>query len=105
MADRDRGLPGFPLPGATPLKPGSATKPLPGVKLQLVDAEGGILEGAASGNLCITDSWPGQMRTVYGDHQRFFDTYFSTYPASISPATAAAATPTATTGSPAGSTM
>ena len=69
-----------PLPGATDLKPGSATKPLPGVELQLVDAEGAVLEGAASGNLCITDSWPGQMRTVWGDHQRFFDTYFSTYP-------------------------
>jgi len=69
-----------PLPGATDLKPGSASKPLPGVKLQLVDAEGGVLEGAVSGNLCLTDSWPGQMRTVYGDHQRFFDTYFSTYP-------------------------
>jgi acetyl-CoA synthetase len=69
-----------PLPGATALKPGSASKPLPGVKLQLVDAEGAILKGAVSGNLCITDSWPGQMRTVYGDHQRFFDTYFSTYP-------------------------
>lgn len=69
-----------PLPGATDLKPGSATKPLPGVELQLVDAEGQVLEGAASGNLVITDSWPGQMRTVYGDPQRFFDTYFSTYP-------------------------
>jgi acetyl-CoA synthetase len=69
-----------PLPGATPLKPGSATKPLPGVKLQLVDAEGKVLEGAASGNLCITDSWPGQMRTVYGDHERFITTYFTTYP-------------------------
>ncbi len=69
-----------PLPGATALKPGSASKPLPGVNLQLVDAEGLVLEGATSGNLCITDSWPGQMRTVYGDHQRFFDTYFSTYP-------------------------
>jgi acetyl-CoA synthetase len=69
-----------PLPGATPLKPGSASKPLPGVKLQLVDAEGRALEGAASGNLCITDSWPGQMRTVYGDHERFITTYFTTYP-------------------------
>ena len=69
-----------PLPGATDLKPGSATKPLPGIELQLVDAEGVVLEGAASGNLCITDSWPGQMRTVWGDHQRFFDTYFSAYP-------------------------
>jgi acetyl-CoA synthetase len=69
-----------PLPGATDLKPGSATKPLPGVELQLLDAEGTVLEGAASGNLVITDSWPGQMRTVWGDHQRFFDTYFSAYP-------------------------
>jgi acetyl-CoA synthetase len=69
-----------PLPGATPLKPGSCAKPLPGVKFELVDAEGRVLDGATNGNLCITDSWPGQMRTVYGDHQRFFDTYFSTYP-------------------------
>ena len=69
-----------PLPGATDLKPGSATLPLPGVELQIVDAEGQELVGAVSGNLCITDSWPGQMRTVYGDDQRFFDTYFSTYP-------------------------
>ena len=69
-----------PLPGATALKPGSATKPLPGVKLQLVDAEGQVLEGATEGNLVITDSWPGQMRTVYGDHGRFFETYFSAYP-------------------------
>ena len=69
-----------PLPGATDLKPGSATKPLPGVELQLVDAEGAVLDGATEGNLVITDSWPGQMRTVWGDHQRFFDTYFSTYP-------------------------
>jgi acetyl-CoA synthetase len=69
-----------PLPGATALKPGSTTKPLPGVKLQLVDAEGKVLEGATEGNLVITDSWPGQMRTVYGDHGRFFETYFSAYP-------------------------
>lgn len=69
-----------PLPGATALKPGSATKPLPGVELQLVDAEGVVLDGATEGNLVITDSWPGQMRTVWGDHQRFFETYFSTYP-------------------------
>jgi acetyl-CoA synthetase len=69
-----------PLPGATPLKPGSATKPLPGIMLQLVDAEGRQLDGAAEGNLCITDSWPGQMRTVWGDHERFIQTYFSTYP-------------------------
>ena len=69
-----------PVPGATPTKPGSATKPLPGVMPCLVDAEGVVLEGATEGNLCITDSWPGQMRSVYGDHQRFLDTYFSTYP-------------------------
>jgi acetyl-CoA synthetase len=69
-----------PLPGATALKPGSATRPLPGVKPQIVDADGKVLEGAATGNLCIVDSWPGQMRTVYGDHQRFIDTYFKTYP-------------------------
>jgi acetyl-CoA synthetase len=69
-----------PLPGATDLKPGSATKPLPGVKLQLVDAEGQVLEGATEGNLVITDSWPGQMRGVYGDADRFFTTYFSAYP-------------------------
>ncbi|WP_315761396.1 acetate--CoA ligase [Sphingomonas sp. Y38-1Y] len=68
-----------PLPGATDLKPGSATKPLPGVAPQLVDAEGQVLEGAVDGNLCITRSWPGQMRTVWGDHDRFFQTYFTTY--------------------------
>jgi acetyl-CoA synthetase len=69
-----------PLPGATALKPGSATKPLPGVKPQLVDADGRVLEGATSGNLCLIDSWPGQMRTVFGDHERFINTYFSAYP-------------------------
>jgi acetyl-CoA synthetase len=69
-----------PLPGATPLKPGSCAKPLPGVKPQLVDAEGKVLDGAISGNLCLTDSWPGMMRTVYGDHERFITTYFTTYP-------------------------
>mgnify|MGYP001584464393 CR=1 FL=1 len=68
-----------PLPGATDLKPGSATKPFFGVKPQIVDAEGNVLEGATEGNLCITDSWPGQMRTVWGDHERFFQTYFTTY--------------------------
>ena len=68
-----------PLPGATALKPGSATHPLPGIVPQLVDADGQVLEGATSGNLCILDSWPGQMRSVYGDHQRFIDTYFKTY--------------------------
>ena len=69
-----------PLPGATDLKPGSATRPFFGIKPILVDADGKELEGATDGNLCITDSWPGQMRTVYGDHERFFQTYFSTYP-------------------------
>ncbi|MDY0957285.1 acetate--CoA ligase [Sphingomonas sp. CFBP8993] len=69
-----------PLPGATPLKPGSATLPLPGVRPELVDAEGQVLDGATEGNLVIADSWPGQMRTVWGDHDRFFQTYFSTYP-------------------------
>jgi len=68
-----------PLPGATELKPGSATKPLFGIRPQLVDAAGTPLEGAASGNLVLLDSWPGQMRTVYGDHQRFANTYFRTY--------------------------
>jgi acetyl-CoA synthetase len=68
-----------PLPGATDLKPGSATMPFFGVKPQLVDNEGKVLEGPADGNLCIADSWPGQMRTVYGDHERFIQTYFSTY--------------------------
>jgi acetyl-CoA synthetase len=68
-----------PLPGATDLKPGSATKPLFGIRPQLVDADGQVLDGAASGNLVLLDSWPGQMRTVYGDHQRFIDTYFKTY--------------------------
>jgi acetyl-CoA synthetase len=71
-----------PLPGATALKPGSATKPLPGIKPALFDEKANPLatEGAASGLLAITDSWPGQMRSVYGDHQRFVDTYFSTIP-------------------------
>ncbi len=70
-----------PVPGATALKPGSATLPLPGVKPELLDANGVVLDDiAAEGNLCIADSWPGQMRSVYGDHQRFIDTYFKTYP-------------------------
>ncbi|ENZ82680.1 MULTISPECIES: acetate--CoA ligase [Caulobacter] len=69
-----------PLPGADALKPGSACGPMPGVKPELVDAEGVVLEGATEGNLVLTDSWPGQMRTVYGDHQRFIETYFTTYP-------------------------
>jgi acetyl-CoA synthetase len=69
-----------PLPGATVLKPGSATKPFFGIEPLIVDGEGQILHGAAEGNLCIARSWPGQMRTVYGDHKRFFDTYFTTFP-------------------------
>ncbi|MEN1960463.1 acetate--CoA ligase [Luteimonas sp. MJ246] len=69
-----------PLPGAWPTKPGSATKPFFGVQPAIVDAAGNILEGECEGNLVIMDSWPGQMRTVYGDDQRFFDTYFAAYP-------------------------
>jgi acetyl-CoA synthetase len=69
-----------PLPGATDLKPGSATKPFFGVELAIVDADGKELEGAAEGNLVVKRSWPSQIRTVYGDHQRLIDTYFSTYP-------------------------
>jgi len=68
-----------PLPGAVAQKPGSATLPLPGVKPALVDGEGKLLNGATEGNLVILDSWPGQMRTVYGDHERFVQTYFSTF--------------------------
>jgi acetyl-CoA synthetase len=69
-----------PLPGATQLKPGSATRPFFGVVPAIVDDQGKILEGACSGNLVIQRPWPGMMRTVYGDHQRFVDTYFKTYP-------------------------
>ncbi len=68
-----------PLPGATKLKPGSATRPFFGIKPEIVDADGTVLEGACEGNLCIADSWPGQMRTLYQDHPRFIETYFSTY--------------------------
>ena len=68
-----------PLPGATDLKPGSASKPIPGIVPVLLDAEGNELEGTNEGNLCIKRSWPGQMRTVYGDHKRFIETYFSQY--------------------------
>jgi acetyl-CoA synthetase len=68
-----------PLPGAVDQKPGSATLPLPGVKPAIVDGEGNILHGATEGNLVILDSWPGQMRTIYGDHARFGQTYFSTF--------------------------
>ncbi|KRA17190.1 acetate--CoA ligase [Lysobacter sp. Root604] len=71
-----------PLAGAIDLKPGSATKPFFGVQPALVDANGAVLEGAAEGNLVLLDSWPGQMRTVYGDHARFIETYFKTYPGS-----------------------
>jgi len=69
-----------PLPGATALKPGSATRPLPGIQPALVNEKGEVLEGATDGLLVLTSSWPGQMRTVYGDHQRFIETYFSTIP-------------------------
>jgi acetyl-CoA synthetase len=69
-----------PLPGATALKPGSATRPFFGVKPEIVDAEGKVMTGPCQGNLILTDSWPGQMRTLYGDHNRFMETYFSTYP-------------------------
>ena len=69
-----------PLPGATKLKPGSATRPFFGVVPEIVDGEGNVLEGATEGNLCISRPWPGLMRTVYGDHQRFIDTYFKTFP-------------------------
>jgi len=68
-----------PLPGAIPQKPGSATLPFFGVKPEIVDADGKVLVGACTGNLCIADSWPGQMRTVFGDHKRFVETYFSAY--------------------------
>src|SRR5690606_29811570 len=69
-----------PLPGATPLKPGSATRPLPGIRPALVDEHGKFIEGEGTGLLVLLGSWPGQMRTVYGDHQRFADTYFAAVP-------------------------
>jgi acetyl-CoA synthetase len=69
-----------PLPGAIPLKPGSATMPFFGVRPAIVDGAGRQLQGEAEGNLVLLDSWPGQMRTVFGDHQRFIDTYFTTFP-------------------------
>ena len=69
-----------PIPGATPLKPGSATRPFFGVEPVIVDGEGNRLEGPCEGNLCLARSWPGQMRTVFGDHKRFVETYFSTFP-------------------------
>ena len=80
VADRDRRDHDLALPRRDrPMKPGSATKPLPGIKPLLVDASHQVLEGAASGNLCLAASWPGQMRTVWGDHGRFFETYFKAY--------------------------
>ena len=69
-----------PLPHTPDPKPGAATRPLPGVQVELVDAEGGVLHGAAEGHLVLTDSWPGQMRSMWGDHDRFIQTYFTTYP-------------------------
>jgi acetyl-CoA synthetase len=69
-----------PLPGATPMKPGSATRPFFGIVPQLVNADGQVIEGEGAGNLVIADSWPGQMRTVFGDHERFVQTYFTAYP-------------------------
>ena len=80
MADRDRRHPDHAAAGRDALKPGSATQPFFGVQPVIVDADGKVLAGACEGNLCIADSWPGQMRTVYGDHERFVQTYFSTYP-------------------------
>ena len=68
-----------PIPGATPLKPGSATRPFFGIEPVIVDGEGNRLDGAVEGNLCVARSWPGQMRTVFGDHKRFVETYFSTF--------------------------
>jgi acetyl-CoA synthetase len=79
VADRDRRHPDHAAAGRHGLKPGSATRPFFGVKPEIVDAEGKVLEGACEGNLVISDSWPGQMRTVFGDHERFVQTYFSTY--------------------------
>ncbi|MFS6551207.1 acetyl-coenzyme A synthetase, partial [Staphylococcus aureus] len=69
-----------PLPGAIATKPGSATKPFFGIQPAIVDTNGEVQQGTCEGNLLLTDSWPGQMRTVYGDHQRFVETYFSAYP-------------------------
>ena len=91
-----------PLPGATTTKPGSATLPFFGIEPVLVDGENNIIEGAGEGNLCINCLWPGQMRSVYGDHQRFIDTYFSTLKVGIFPVTGRAAMKMAITGSLAG---
>ena len=79
MADRDRSILITPLPGAIATKPGSATRPFFGVQPAIVDGEGKILEGACEGNLVMKDAWPGQMRTVFGDHERFVQTYFATF--------------------------
>ncbi len=80
VADRDRRYPDHAAARSDALEAGLGDRPFFGCQPQLVDAEGKVLEGAASGNLCIIDSWPGQMRTVYGDHQRFIETYFAAYP-------------------------
>ena len=94
-----------PLPGATDLKPGSATRPFFGVQPQLVDNDGKVLDGDAEGNLVMIDSWPGQMRTVYGDHDRFYQTYFANYAGKYFSGDGCHGTRTAFTGLPAGSTM
>src|SRR5438270_7765890 len=69
-----------PIPGAIAAKPGSATLPFFGIQPEIVDGEGKVLDGAVEGNLCIADSWPGQARSLFGDHDRFGKTYFSTFP-------------------------
>ncbi len=94
-----------PLPGAIDLKPGSATKPFFGVAPEIVDASGAVLEGACEGNLVIADSWPGQARTVFGDHERFVQTYFTAYPGKYFTGDGARRDADAITGSPAASTM
>ena len=86
------------------MKPGSATRPFFGVQPAVVDANGKIVDGPNAGNLVITDAWPGQMRTVYGDHQRFIDTYFKAYPGTYFTGDGRRRDATATAGSPAVST-
>jgi acetyl-CoA synthetase len=93
------------MPGAIAMKPGSASFPMFGVVPQIVDAEGTVLEGATEGNLCITQSWPGQMRTVWGDHERFFQTYFTTYPGKYFTGDGCKRDADGYSGSPGGSTM
>ena len=77
VANRNWWAPNSPIPGVSKLKPGSATQPYFGIDAAIVDDDGNVLEGECEGKLCILDSWPGQMRTVYGDHQRFIDTILS----------------------------